>query len=285
MELCVLASGSGGNASVIKAGDSVFLVDCGIGPRITAGRLNGTGVSLKDIRSICVTHLDRDHFSVAWMQTIVAQQIKVFCPADRVHELLHFASDSRMRPLVVPFTQEPFEPVPGVTATTIRLAHDRTGSHAFHFASECGSGGSMGYATDLGNVPLTLIDKFCGVDLLAIESNYDPQMQRTSGRPMFLQQRIMGGGGHLSNTQALKAVKELFDRCCRHGHSVPGQVVLLHRSRQCNCPKLLKALFETDPRIGPRLVLTEQFSRTEWISARRAERNPWAGEQMLLQFG
>ena len=102
---------------------------------------------------------------------------------------------------------------------------------------------------------------------------------------MFLQQRIMGGGGHLSNPQALKAVKELFDRCTRGGHSSPRQVVLLHRSRQCNCPVLLKRVFESDSRIGPRVVLTEQYSRTEWISAMRAPRIPWLGEQLTLSFG
>ena len=163
MELCVLASGSSGNCSVIRTIGGILLVDCGIGPRITAGRLNGTGVSLKQINAICVTHLDRDHFNVSWMASIVAQQIKVYCPADRVHDLLHFASDSRMRDLVVPFTQSEFEPVPGVRATTVRLAHDRTGSHAFHFASDSGS---IGYATDLGNVPATLLERFCGIDLL-----------------------------------------------------------------------------------------------------------------------
>jgi len=283
MDLCVLASGSSGNCSVIRSEDAAFLVDCGIGPRITAGRLTGTGVSLSQLRAICVTHLDRDHCNVAWMATVVSQQMKLFCPADRVAELLHFFSDARMRPLVVPFRpDEPFEPVPGLTATTTRLAHDRSGSHAFHFTSDAGS---IGYATDLGHVPPTLIDRFCGIDLLAIESNYDPQMQRASGRPVFLQNRIMNGGGHLSNDQALTAVKNLFDRCAKHGHSLPSQVVLLHRSRQCNCPKLLKQTFERDRRIGPRLVLTEQYSRTEWISARRGPKISWIGEQLSLQFG
>jgi phosphoribosyl 1,2-cyclic phosphodiesterase len=188
--------------------------------------------------------------------------------------------DERLRPLVIPFTREPFEPVPGVVGKTLRLAHDRTGSHAFHFSSEHGS---IGYATDLGNVPEALVDHFCGVDILAIESNYDPHLQRTSGRPLFLQQRIMGGGGHLSNAQSLKAVKAIFDRCERRCYAIPKQVVLLHRSRQCNCPDLLRDLFMTDPRIAPRLVLSHQFERTEWIRAVKSR--PGVGEQLALSFG
>lgn len=280
MEMCVLASGSGGNCSVIRTKDSAFLVDCGIGPRITAGRLNGTGLQLSQIQSICLTHLDRDHFNPAWTATILANNIKIFCPNDRAHELVSITENKDLRPLIVPFKNQPFEPTPGVTARTLRLAHDRTGSHAFHFSSDLGS---IGYATDLGRVPESLVDHFCGVDLLAIESNYDPQMQRTSGRPLFLQKRITGGGGHLSNAQSFSAVKSIFDRCTRSGKGLPQKVVLLHRSRQCNCPKIVMELFAGDARIASRLVLSEQFDRTEWLAAKRSR--PWAGQQMLLSFG
>lgn len=280
MELCVLASGSSGNCSVIRTADEVFLVDCGIGPRTTAQRLEGTGVTLSQVRSICLTHLDRDHFNPAWTAKLINNQIQVYCPGDRVHELMAVAADERLRSLVLPFKQDAFGPVPGVIAKSLRMAHDRTGSHAFHFSSE---DGCIGYATDLGRVPETLVDHFCGVDVLAIESNYDPHMQRTSGRPLFLQKRIMGGGGHLSNAQALSAVKSIFDRCTKRGKALPQQVVLLHRSRQCNCPKLVLELFAVDARISSRLVLTEQFERTEWLSAKKSM--PWVGEQMLLKFG
>jgi phosphoribosyl 1,2-cyclic phosphodiesterase len=280
VELCVLASGSGGNCSVIRSAGEVFLVDCGIGPRTTAQRLIGTGVGVPDIRSICLTHLDPDHFNPIWTQTLIYHQIKVFCPADRVHEVMGFAGNERLRPLVIPFRQSPFEAASGVTATSLRMAHDRTGSHAFHFSSTTGS---IGYATDLGRVPEALVEHFCGVDLLAIESNYDPHLQRTSGRPLFLQKRITGGGGHLSNAQAYAAVKAIFNKCTRGGKSLPIKVVLLHRSRQCNCPKIVMELFSTDPRMAGRLVLSEQLERTDWLAARRAL--PWMGQQLVLEFG
>jgi hypothetical protein len=41
--------------------------------------------------------------------------------------------------------------------------------------------------------------------------------------------------------------------------------VLLHRSRQCNCPHLLRRLFAREPRLATRLVLAEQHERTEWL--------------------
>ncbi len=103
-------------------------------------------------------------------------------------------------------------------------------------------------------------------------------MQEMSGRPWFLKRRIMGGKGHLSNRQALAAVQQILDR----GQRLPDHIVLLHRSRQCNCPELLRALFSKDRRIGPRLTLAEQFERTPWL--RRKALQVWTGEQLMLAF-
>jgi hypothetical protein len=123
---------------------------------------------------------------------------------------------------------------------------------------------------------------FADLDVLAIESNYDPHLQRTSGRPIFLQQRIMGGKGHLSNQQAFDAVRAVLDRCERSGARLPSHIVLLHRSRDCNCPRLLRQLFVRDARIAPRLTLAEPFEPSGWLKVR--ERAPLMGEQLALSW-
>lgn len=287
IELCVLASGSAGNCSVVRAPSGVMLIDAGIGPRVAATRLNGTGIKLADIAAICLTHLDRDHFSFNWIGTAVARRIPIYCYAHRINQLLDNAfrasvdeSDAReFAALLAGFDREPFEPLPGVMFRPIPLAHDHDGSHGF--LAE-GFGRRLGYATDLGHVPPHLLEMFCGLNVLAIESNYDTQMQFASPRPMFLKQRITGGRGHLSNEQAFDAVRKVLDRCQRAGLALPEHIVLLHRSRECNCPKLLRNLFARDARIAPRLTLTEQFSRTEWIRPRGDQ--PLAGEQLQLAW-
>jgi phosphoribosyl 1,2-cyclic phosphodiesterase len=274
MELCVLASGSAGNCTVVRSPGGVFLIDCGIGPRTAAGRLDGTGVSLSDISAVCLTHLDRDHFNLNWIPTLIRLGIRVHCAAHRVPLLLQLAEYEGFRELVYPFTDSEFEPVADVSASTVRLAHDQEGSHAFLFE---GFGTRLGFATDLGAVPGNLIERFCGVDLLAIESNYDSDMQMTSSRPLYLKQRIMGGRGHLSNVQAMAAVKAILDRCERQRQRLPRHVLLLHRSRQCNCPSIVRELFSQDRRLVQRIILTEQFERTDWVSAHE---NPIVGEQL-----
>jgi len=274
IELCVLASGSAGNCTVVRSPAGVFLIDCGIGPRTAAARLDGTGVLVSDIEAICLTHLDRDHFNPSWIGTLVRNEIRVFCANDHIPSLLRLSGDEGFAGLVRPFDGASFEPLAEVSISTLRLAHDQKGSHAFFME---GFGTRVGFATDLGNVPASLIERFCGVDLLAIESNYDPEMQMNSARPWFLKERIMGGSGHLSNAQALGAVRAVLDRCEKRGKRLPQSVVLLHRSRQCNCPKLVRELFSRDLRLAERIILTEQYQRTSWIGACRGA---LVGEQL-----
>jgi len=283
LELCVLASGSSGNCSMVRAADGVVLVDAGIGPRTTAKRMDGSGVSLGDVRAICLTHLDSDHFNANWIPTIVRRGIRMYCCAARVDSLIRRAEldvADAFASLIFPFDREPFDVLPGVVLRPLPFAHDRQGSHGFVIETV---GCRIGYATDLGRVPVTLIEDFCDLDVLAIESNYDPVMQQTSGRPFFLQQRIMGGRGHLSNQQAFDAIRAILDRCERAARRLPCHIVLLHRSRQCNCPKLMRRLFSRDARIAGRLTLADQFEPSGWLKVR--DRAPLAGEQLSLAWG
>ena len=275
LELCVLASGSGGNCTVVRTPGGAVLVDAGIGPRTAAARMNGTGAMVRDVIAICLTHLDRDHFSTGWIATIRTRGIRVHCHAERVADLLEICN-GELEENIVAFDGE-FEPVAGLRIGPIALAHDRDGSHGFLIE---GFGCRVGYATDLGRVPAELVERFIGLDVLAIESNYDPILQERSPRPWFLKRRIMGGRGHLSNEQALAAVRQILDRCERTGSRLPAHIVLLHRSRQCNCPNLVRKLFSRDARIAPRLTLAEQFERSRWLRATPAR--ALAGEQLML---
>jgi len=278
VEVCILASGSGGNCTIVRCDGGTMLIDAGLGPRNTAKRMNGTGVFVKDISAICLTHLDSDHFSLDWTKTILRQDIRVFCHADGVSKVLELC-DGELEGYVTGFT-EAFEALPGLTVQPVAVAHDEKCCNGF--VIECGDW-RMGFATDLGHVPAELIREFKDLDVLAIESNYDPQMQVESARPVFLKNRIMGGRGHLSNQQAFDAVRQILDRHERFGAPLPSHVVLLHRSRQCNCPKIVKKVFHRDPRLIDRLTLAEQFQRSDWLRVRKLP--PLVGEQLVLGWG
>src|SRR4051812_34175270 len=277
LELCILASGSSGNCSLLRTPAGVVLIDAGIGPRTCARRMNGTGVQLRDVRAICLTHLDSDHFRPSWLGTLLNRGIRIHCHRSRVQNVIDLLDHDAAESSIVPF-QDEFEPVEGLRARAISLAHDRAGSHGFVFE---GFGCRIGYATDLGRVTGELIDHFSALDLLALESNYDAQMQLSSARPWFLKNRIMNGAGHLSNEQAYDAVRKILDRAQRRRRRLPHHIVLLHRSRECNCPKLLRKLFEQDDRIAARLTLAEQFQRSEWMRIKPTA-PPLVGEQLAL---
>ena len=162
-----------------------------------------------------------------------------------------------------------------MTCDPIHFAHDQLGSHGFVVD---GFGYRIGYATDLGHVPSHFFDRFRDLDCIALEANYDPQMQAIVPRPSFLKRRIMGGHGHLSNRQALAALRKLLDRSRR----LPDHIVLLHRSQECNCADLVRQLFSTDRRIASRLTLAQQHERSPWLG--RTNRRHYVGEQLMLDF-
>jgi phosphoribosyl 1,2-cyclic phosphodiesterase len=272
LELCILASGSAGNASILRSPAGIVLIDAGIGPRTFEKRLAGTGVGLSDIAALCLTHLDGDHFSPYWASSLLRLSIPIYCHINKVDALAYCAPE--LVPLTRPFDAAAFLPIEGLRCDPIHFAHDRLGSHGFVID---GFGYRIGYATDLGHVPSHFYKHFRDLDCIALESNYDPRMQADSARPMMLKRRITGGHGHLSNEQALAAIRKLLDGARR----LPDHIVLLHRSLECNCPELVRQLFSADRRIAPRLTLAHQHERSPWLG--RVAR-PYVGEQLTFAF-
>src|SRR5436190_19697616 len=83
LELCILASGSSGSCSILRTPNGAALIDAGIGLRTFAKRADGAGLSLHDVRAICLTHLHSDHSSFRWLRTITARQLRVSLHARR----------------------------------------------------------------------------------------------------------------------------------------------------------------------------------------------------------
>lgn len=272
MQLCVLGSGSSGNCTVVRIGGRALLLDAGFGPRSVARRLGEFGMSLGDLDAIVLTHLDRDHFAPTWFNAVARHNIRIYCHERHVYAMYaHPASSDglcarklRRDGLLQVIDDRHFSLNLGTDAATLRpvhLAHDQTGTVGYHIETESGR---LGFATDLGHVPGALIQAFKDVDVLAIESNYDPPMQRRSGRPALLQRRIMGGAGHLSNEQSFDAVRAIVAAST----APPRHIVLLHLSRQCNDPDIVRQLYFIEPALAERVCITSQYQATGWLAAR-----------------
>lgn len=230
--LCVLASSSGGNCSVLLYHDRgrrrAALLDAGLSPRRTAALLSELGVGLREVSDVIFTHLDTDHAHAGWKRPP-----RDFTGTIRIHrkQMGRAERSGLLTNRTDPFNDEPFELAPGVTVDHVDLAHDDLGVSAFRFGFQGKS--SLGFATDLGRLTDALVETLSGVDVLAIESNYCPKMQAESTRPAYLKRRIMDGSGHLSNQEALTAVEDIAPR---------EHAVFLHLSRECNTPETVAAM-------------------------------------------
>lgn len=257
--MCVLASGSSGNCSVLRVRDGggrwtrTCLIDAGLSPTRTRRLLAERGIGLGEIDDILLTHLDSDHFHASWTR------VRDCRATLRLHHR-HVPRAERSGLLMrrnEPFGDE-LELPGGIRLESVLMSHDSLGVAAFRFAFP--DGAELGFATDVGRATDHLVDHLHAVDVLAIESNYCPRMQADSPRPAFLKARITGGSGHLSNQECRDAV----------GRIAPAsEVVLLHLSRQCNTPELAAGPHEGAPY---RLTLSNQFEATGWVWIRPSGR-------------
>jgi phosphoribosyl 1,2-cyclic phosphodiesterase len=296
----VLGSGSGGNCTglVFEAQESAApgpadseashasprrrcaLIDVGLSPRATARRLQTIDLTLRDVCAIILTHLDGDHFHAGWLKIIEKLDLPVH--AHHRHRGATYAAGIPVRRTSL-FNGE-LRLDGGIESPRMEslvFAHDALGSVGFVIEHR---GRRLGFATDLGRVPESLFERFVDLHGLAIESNYDRQMQLDSGRPWFLKRRIMGGMGHLSNEQTLEAVERI------EAQSHLSQIALLHRSQQCNCPELLRELYtQKAPHLVDRLTLTEQHQPTPLlevkVGVRRGSPKKQSPREPLTLFG
>ncbi len=260
IEFEVLSSGSRGNAALLhlQKTDRHILIDAGISPRRTRQTMEAMGRSHRDITDVLLTHGDGDHLHAGWKNAIVSWTFTVHVHASHVSRIVH-AGIPRQR--IQPFDDT--IALDGATQVSTTMApHDTHGTVAY-VIRHCET--AIGWATDLGRAEAELLSFFRGhqLDALAIESNYDHDMQIQSDRPPFLIDRIMGGAGHLSNRQSLEAVLEIA------ATSDLQHLVLLHRSEQCNCPKLINTLWaDHAPRLHERMRIASQRESSGMLTVR-----------------
>jgi phosphoribosyl 1,2-cyclic phosphodiesterase len=258
---CVLGSGSSGNCSLLHLGDGRWvMIDAGFSMKQTKQRMRTHDISMDMVGDLVLTHLDRDHFNPVWCKTIARQNIKIHIHKDHVPRATRagIAEDC-----IVPF--EHSIDLHGTTVETIQFAHDMLGTSGFIFDN---GDVRFGFATDLGRVPPELLDRYVDLDAIAFESNYDPTMQLQSSRPQFLVERIMGGDGHLSNAQSMRAIEHIASQ------SNLQHIVLLHLSSQCNTPSIIREMYQDQlPQYANYLTISHQdrCSRLLCIGSRQQE--------------
>ena len=265
--VCVLASGSRGNCTVVVQAGSprrVTLIDAGLSPMRTRKLLHERGIEPHEVDELLLTHLDTDHYHAGWASALRTTRWRATVRLAERH-LGRAERAGMLAARTETFGEARFE-LGRAVVDPIMMSHDSLGVAAFRVTMPGldGSGarghGVLGFATDVGRVTPALVEHFTGVDVLAIESNYCPKMQLASGRPAFLKKRIMGGSGHLSNEESADAVARMRPR---------DHLVLLHLSRECNRPELVERAHAAAPVAR---TITSQYEPTGWVWVRARER-------------
>jgi len=240
LQFSVLASGSRGNATLVKVGAAGLLVDFGLGPRALERRLASVGSSWNDLRAVVLTHTHGDHVDGATLGRLTKCGIPLYCHEGHLRGLRRLEQMPRLEEsgLLRTFDERPFLTPDGLRIEPIELSHD--GGPTFGFRVE-GRGErrtrpvSLGYLADTGVWSSANADALGDVDLLGVEFNHDVELQRQSGRAPYLIARNLGNRGHLSNAQGAALVEAVL---VRSSPGVMKHLVLLHLSEQCNRPDL-----------------------------------------------
>jgi phosphoribosyl 1,2-cyclic phosphodiesterase len=222
MDVWSIASGSSGNAYLVKLGETVVLLECGIPIKRITTFLARVGVSPFDLSGVLLTHDHSDHTRAA-RQFSEQFEVPLYSTAGTLG-----CTALRETPRAQPISPgRPFA-IGDVEVQAFAVPHDAHEPVGFRLK---GAGAAVGIATDLGFVPADVQRNFLDTDLLILEANHDLDMLRTGPYPAFLKRRVSGQHGHLSNDATADALVACRDRA-------PGVVWLAHLSPTNNRPDI-----------------------------------------------
>lgn len=244
MRVCLLASGSKGNAIYIESGQSRILVDAGLSARELNSRLGGIGVDGGQLDALLVSHEHSDH--CRGLGPMCRRfDLPVFIHPDTHAALPKVGRISDLRMFEAGDTLE----FRNLRIETFSVTHDAAAPVGFVIDSP---EGRIGIATDLGIATRLVNQRLRECRVLVLEFNHDEKMLLDGPYPWHLKQRIRSNHGHLSNSASAKMLGELvWDGL--------EAVFLAHMSETNNHPSLAEeCAFET---LG-----NQEFCRPEVIA-------------------
>lgn len=229
MRICILGSGSSGNATLVVAGETRVLIDCGLSGRETKRRLLEIGEDPQRLNAIVITHEHGDHAG-GLLALSKALQIPVYVSSATLAACKLGEKEALVRRGEEISATQDFE-IGAFRFRPFAIPHDAADPLAFAVEA---NGCKLGIAVDLGYLNGLAAERFRGADALIIEANHEIEMLRAcTFYPWSLKQRIMGRHGHTSNDEMARFLQEDFDGKAQH-------IVLAHLSQNTNHPEIAR---------------------------------------------
>jgi phosphoribosyl 1,2-cyclic phosphodiesterase len=249
-----LGSGSKGNATLIQAGDTQLLLDCGFGLRETEQRLQRLGTSARELTAIVVTHEHGDH--IGGVPPLARRyQLPVYLSfgtrqaVSGGRQSLEALDCREVRP------ERAFR-VGALDVLPVPVPHDAREPLQFLFSAH---GRCAGVLTDLGSLTPHVVEAYAECDSLVLECNHDPGMLAKGPYPPSLKRRVGGHLGHLSNGQAAALLEQINLDRLQH-------LVLSHLSEQNNTPqRALQAVHDVVDSGRERVRVACQQQGFDWL--------------------
>lgn len=254
LSIASLNSGSNGNCYYVGNEREAVLIDAGISCRETVYRLNRLGLRPERVKAIFITHEHGDH--IRGVRSLVKKyRLPVYITSDTLREGRLKLKDEYVKNF------QPYQPIfiGNLSITPFPKFHDACDPHSFIVSSGYIN---VGVFTDIGSPCQHVVKHFRQCHAAFLESNYDEEMLDKGSYSYYLKNRIRGGNGHLSNSQAL----QLF---VKHRPMFMSHLFLAHLSENNNCPTLVENLF-TASAGNTKIIVASRHEESELyhISAR-----------------
>ena len=225
MRLCVLGSGSKGNATYVEQDGQALLIDCGLSSRECMLRLQRQGIDPFTIKGIVVTHEHTDH---AKGVKLFSQKLNVpVITSPKTWRKLKISGEFINMRSELEFSFAGFELRP------FNISHDAVDPLALVVEA---LGVRLGYCTDLGQVTSMVKENLRHCTALILESNHEPQLLQQGPYPGWLKMRVASKRGHLSNQAALELMEEV-------NHPGLKVAIAAHISQTNNSMELLTTMW------------------------------------------
>ncbi len=224
LQFASLGSGSRGNATLIKSGAALLMVDCGFTIKETEKRLRRLGHQPEDVSAILVTHEHGDH-----IKGVAPFARKYGCAVYATHGTSQYKDLYKVDGFQLVNCRHQFR-VEGLEVTPVAVPHDAREPCQYLFRRQQKS---VGVLTDLGSITPHVIEQYRHCDALMLEFNHDPRMLSVGPYPPSVKQRVGSRWGHLSNQQAANFLQHVELLRLQH-------LVVSHISEQNNTEQLAR---------------------------------------------